>query len=193
MSNLDYWSLREQPDNPERLNVIIDLQRVTDLGDYPITLSEAKTQLRVTFSDDDTEIETLIKKAVRHIENYCNISIVYQRVQLIASMVREWSLPYGPVIGIESVQDSSGSTGSGPVQYTTSADSWEITGNLYNPGGEYRQKIVYTTGNFCPHDLKDCVLQVLTFLYENRGAEVNISELNKVLSNADRYKVLLWI
>lgn len=194
MPDINYWSLRDRNyDENERMNIIIDLKRVEDIGTVPISLAEAKTQLRVTFTDDDTEITALILKSIRHVENYCNISIIYQRVQLIACMQTDWALPYGPVVGIESVSDSEGQTGSGPVTFTTSERSWTIDGDLYGPGGGYRQKIVYTTGGILPADLKDVCLQVLTFLYENRGMSVAVTDLQHILSNADRYKIMLWI
>lgn len=194
MPDYNYWSSRYPGywDN-ENFNTIIDLQRVEDIGPVPISLAEAKTQLRVTFSEDDAEITTLILKAIKHVENYCNISIIYQRVMLIGCMHRDWKLPYGPVIGVESVSDSANNPGSGPATFTTTERNWTIDGDIYGPGGGYRQKIIYTAGNFLPADLKDAVLQVLTFLYENRGMKPDVSQLQEVLKNADRYKSLLWI
>jgi len=195
------------------MNAIIDLRRVTDLGSEFVTLAEAKTQLRVTFSDDNTEITALIKKARRHLENHLNISIVYQRIQLIAYLESEWKLPYGPVIGLESVSSSSGPSGSAPISYSP-VDNYSIDGDLFGPWGGgignpnlfterlsgchpqsagIRHKIVYTAGNFCPDDLKDVMLQVITFLYENRGKDTNITGLKEVLSNADNYLVPLWV
>ena len=175
------------------LNEIIDLKRVTNLGGDPITLEEAKTQLRVDFADDDTEITSLISKAIRHVESYCNISIAYQRISLISRMEREWKLPYGPVIGIESVSDNTLFTGSGPVSYESSDSDWKFDGDTFDPNGCYRMKIVYTAGNFCPPDLKDVILQVITFLYENRGEDIKTADLNDILKNADAHKVLIWI
>lgn len=174
-------------------NLIIDLKRVTDLGAEPITVDEAKTQLRVTFMDDDIEITALITKARRYVENYCNISIVTQRIQVIASLVDAWELPYGPVITIESVQDNSGVSGSGPVTFNNTTSEWRYTAGLFGPSYGYQYKIVYTAGMTCPDDLKDAILQVITFLYENRGKVADVTDLQKVLTNADNYKRLLWI
>lgn len=208
------------------MNQIINLTRLTDLGAEFITLAEAKTQLRVTFTDDDTEITALIKKARRHLETYLNISIVYQRIQMTAVLYHENKLPYGPVIGLESVQDNQGViTGSGPVSYSTTTTPYASDGDLFTPMAgvtgfysnvaneplrtsrlpAYRYKITYTAGNFCPDDLKDVMLQVVLFLYENRGRDVSIArvtagsdrtvspDLTALMSNADRYKCYLWI
>jgi hypothetical protein len=175
------------------MNQIINLKRVADLGSEFITLQEAKTQLRVDFTDDDTEITALITKARRLVENYCSISIVYQRIELVAILEHCWKLPYGPVIGIESVADSTGTQGSAPVNYTTSTNDWRFDGDSFDPGVySYRNKIVYTAGNHCPEDLKQVILKVITHLYENRGRTSNEDNLDKILKEADHYKVLLW-
>lgn len=176
-------------------NRIINLRRVTDLAGEPVTLAEAKEKLRVTFTDDDTEITALITRARRFVEEYCNISIVYQRIELIAQLVEEWTLPWGPVIGIETVQDSQGQTGSGPVSYESSTRNWWVDGDQFNPAGwgEYKTKLVYTAGGVCPADLKEVILEVIVFLYENRGRDVKITDLQTILTNADTHKVMLWI
>jgi hypothetical protein len=175
-------------------NLIIDLRRVTDLGSEPVTLAEAKTQLRVTFADDDTEITKLITKARRYVENYCNISIVYQRIQLTATICEAWQLPYGPVIGIESVLDSNSYSGSGPVTFTNSDIKWEWSGDTFYSPSNYTHRVQYTAGmGTVPEDLKDAILQVLTFLYENRGKTIDVTGLQEVLKNAQNYQRLLWI
>lgn len=176
------------------MNRIIEVKRVADLAGEPVTLQEAKTQLKVDFSDHDTEITALITKARRFVENYCNISIVYQRVELIAILEHEWKLPYGPVVGIESVADSSGTQGSGPTLFTAQTGDWRYDGNEFWPiSGCLRTKIIYTAGSYCPEDLKHVILEALTYLYENRKRDVKPDELLMVLKEADNYKVLLWI
>lgn len=173
-------------------NNIIDLRRVVNLGAIPITLAEAKAKLIIDFTDDDTVISALILQAIRYVENYCNISIIYQRIQLIGTLEREWKLPYGPVIGLESVGTSEGPSGSAPITYDA-ASSWALDGDLFWPSTRVRHKIIYTAGNFLPDDLKDACLQVLVFLYENHGKDSKVEDLKKVLKNADNYFVTLWI
>jgi hypothetical protein len=177
-----------------RGNQIINLTRVANLGSPPVTEAEAKTKCRVTFTDDDTEFTALILRAIRFVENKLNISIIYQRIELIALFETEWKLPYGPVIGLESVMDSQGMQGSGPISYATTESDYTIDGDLYCASGYYRQKIAYTAGNFCPDDLKELILEVTSFLYENRGKEVDVTKVGEIImSNGSHYFVPLWI
>lgn len=179
---------------PVQGNNIIDLKRVIDLEGEPVTLNEAKTQLRVTFDDDDVEIAKFITKARKRIENYCNISIVRQRVQLIAQMTCDYELPYGPVISIESVADSQGITGSGPMTFVTSTTNWQSAGDTFINPSAYNQRIIYQAGmSECPDDLKDAILQMVVFLYENRGKSIDVIGLEEVLRSSDAYKKMIWI
>lgn len=172
------------------MNRTIDLRRVVDLGSEFITLTEAKTQLRVTFTDDDTEITALITKARKAVENWCNISIVYQRIQFIGDLYVNWGLPYGPVIGIESVENPLSNQGSGPVTYEVDSDIWwQWDGDFFSPTPFKRYRITYTAGNYCPEDLKQVILEVLTFMYENRGKDTEAGQMEAILQKAIAYKV----
>ncbi len=176
------------------MNRTINLKRVVDLGSEFITLAEAKTQLRVTFTDDDTEITSLITKARKAVENWCNISIVYQRIQFIGDLYVNWELPYGPVIGIESVENPLSTQGSGPVTYEVNGDVWWQWGEgMFTPTPFKRYRITYTAGNYCPEDLKQVILEVLTFMYENRGKTDETGQMERILEKAVSHKVFLWI
>lgn len=179
------------PDDNCNRHEVYEVVRVAALESEPITLDEAKIQLRVTFTDDDTEITALIIKARKAVENYCNISIVYQRIRSVVAYGSCWPLPYGPVIGIESVQDRQTGEGSGPVVYQ-SAERWTSDGDEFSSSGKVR--VTYTAGMpYIPEDLKQVILEVISFLYENRGADTQVGDINKVLANADNYKRVIWI
>lgn len=170
------------------MNQIIDIKR-TASGGEPVTLAEAKAQLRVTFTDDDTEITALIPKARRHVENYCNISIVSTSITMVARLCDCWKLPYGPVKSITSVAMSDGSPGSGPVQYGNTDINWDTTGDMFNVSTAGLYSVTYNAGmGTIPEDLKDVILSVITFLYENRGKTKDQADLRHILSNADAYQ-----
>lgn len=174
-------------------NTILDLKRVAVLGNEPVTLQEAKTQLIVTDSDNDAKITELITVARQHLENYCSISIVYQRIQLIAILVGEWKLPYGPVIGLESVEQAVNTTGSAPL-YEAQTDNFGLSGDWFNPAASaFKQRITYTAGyTTCPYDLKQVILKVIAHLYDNRGQSIKEDDIKQIMKAADHYRVLLW-
>ncbi len=172
---------------------VISLKRVADLGQPPITLAEAKAQLIVDFSDDDTLITSLLTKATRAVESHCNISIIYQRIELTADFTEEWHLPWGPVVGVESVLTPVGNQGSGPTAYTVDTADWGLDGDDFNPKGCRRMRITYTAGNYCPDDLKQVILEVLTFMYENRGKTADAGKMEDILAKADSYRNLGWV
>ena len=201
-----------------QINRLINVQRSESSPTEPVTLAEAKAQCIVTYSDDDTLITSLITKARKSIENYCNISIVAQTVVMTADLYKEWELPYGPVTGIQSVQSRTSTQGSGPAVYSGLATGWgtdgtdfmtfipggandfnpsiPFTGNFGYPPYGSRYKIQYTTGytlgNPCPDDLKQAVLAQILFLYEKRGEQGDgICDQARVL--ADPYKRQLWL
>lgn len=175
-------------------NTIVDLKRVAVLGAEPVTLQEAKTQLIVTDNDNDAKITELITVARLYVENYCSISIVYQRIQLVAILVNEWKLPYGPVIGLESVEQSLTTPGSGPNTYETQTGDYQIAGDWFNPVySTLLQRVTYTAGYpACPYDLKQVILKVIAHLYDNRGQSIKEDDIKQILKAADHYRVLIW-
>lgn len=181
----------ENTDKPET-NQLIDISR-TDIGGEFVTLAEAKIQCRITFTDDDVEVTKFITIARKHIENWCNISIVYQRIVLIADFFVSWELPYPPVIGLESVENAVALTGSAPTTWQTSEINWGIIGNKFDPIGRYRYRITYTAGNYCPADLKQAILEQIAFLYEHRGEGGTSGISKEAMILAEPFKRLTWI
>lgn len=87
----------------------------------PVTLDEAKTHLRVTDSNDDAYITTLIKVARRMCERYAGVSFITQtRVVKLdhfpTCLTSEIELPYGPVISI-SGSDTAGTPNALGISY----------------------------------------------------------------------------
>lgn len=160
-----------------------------EIASEPVSLGEAKTHLRVTFPDDDVEIWRLITAARQAVENYCNISIALKRITLIADCVDCWTLPYGPVIAIESVENRTGRWAYGSM----GSDTYHTDGDQFE-GGPGRLRILYTTGmESCPEDLKQAILNQVAFLYENRGKTSDSGVCDQAQQLANPYRISIWI
>lgn len=189
-------------------NNYLDVKRTESSPVEPCTLTEAKAQLIITYSEDDTLITSLITKARKAIENYCNISIVSQSVVMTADLYNEWELPYGPVTGITAVQTRSTNEGSGPMTYASVASGWNTDGEeflsfipfgsdfwLTKPSaGQNRYRISYTTGyGTVPDDLKQAVLMQLAWFYEHRGEEKEFTVCEAAKQLANPYIRQAWL
>lgn len=173
------------------------------MGIEPVSLAEAKTHLRVTFNDDDVEIYRIITRARKYIENYCSISIVLQRIQVVANICGCWDLPYAPVVEIESVENRELYNGSGPMTYAPTTSDWGLDGNTFEDSGypqhistrdrfDSRTRVTYTAGGYCPDDLKAAILAQVAFMYEKRG-DTTDSKCDEALELAAPYRILRWI
>lgn len=171
---------------------IIDIRRVEYSVMEPVDLTEVKTHLHVTDSDNDTELTDLITKCRKAIGNYCSVSIVNTRITLIADFDGEWDLPYGPVTGLESVATKDTTIGSGIPGFTTLDEGWTVEGDVFYTCSPYRHKLIYTAGyETVPEDLKLAVLNEIYFRYENKGQnDNNVCMAARKL--ADPYKKI-WI
>lgn len=154
---------------------IHDIDRTELTTTEPITKAEVKERLKIHSSttEYDTEIDNLIPKVRKWVENACNISIIYTRVELWAEFEEAWELPYGPVIGVEFVGTVESTIGSGIPEFQTLEDGWEVKGvrflKFYTLS-PYVHKIVYTAGySTVPADLKLGLLDAVAYFYRNRG------------------------
>lgn len=78
---------------------------VTAPAEYPVSLQEAKDHLRVTVSDDDMMIYTLIKAAVDQVEEYTRRKLITQTWDFfIDSFMTNIYLPYGNLQSVTSVK-----------------------------------------------------------------------------------------
>jgi len=142
----------------------------TVTGPEPITLEEAKAWMRVDGATDDALITSLITQARELTENYLNISIVETTLVLTATERKELVLPYGPVNSIASCVD----TEAEPVSYDWNGFYMSFDQGTYSvTGGSsiYVQTITtYEAGTATiPAGLKLGLLEVILWLYENRG------------------------
>lgn len=120
-----------------------------------VSLEEAKKQLRIEadFTDDDEQIERLIKAAREHVEDYTDRAFVEQRLQMKwAGFPAALTLRRPPVIAIEAVAyiDSNGVEQLvDPAGYTVNLDARQPmivpSYGQYWPGGRVQPGAVTVT------------------------------------------------
>jgi hypothetical protein len=176
------------------MNLTIDLKRLGYIGNIPVVLDEAKTQLHITYSEDNAEIIEMIKRAISQIETHCNISIVPQRIQWIADLESEWKLPLGPVIGIESVENRDSNAGSGVGGFSTTTTTWVSFGDSFDPVVYCnRYRITYTAGMpTLSEDLRQAILKQVVWLFEHKGDEGLDGLSKEVKDMVEPYRVMIW-
>lgn len=161
-----------------------------------ISLSDLKSHLAITHTDDDTYLTALIKQVREATERYCGISIGSQtRVWTFDFDGCEWKIPYGPVISITSIARKKaagdyGETLTANTDYNLDGEH-EKTLNVFTGG---RCKVTYVTGyTTLPDGLKRGMLEEMAFRYEHRGDDNNAGELSKAAKMlVVRYKDFNW-
>lgn len=159
---------------------------VTAPAAIPVSVADFKTHQRVDGSDEDTYIESLIKKATMHLEQICNRKFITQTWKLFLD---DWpgdaeiELPYGRTQSVTSItykaQDG-GSTTFASDNYTVDTDlapgrvvigydkSWP-TATLFNVNPITVEFVCgYGDAAAVPEDLKHAVELLAAHWYENR-------------------------
>lgn len=154
------------------------IKRVSVPTTNPVTLNEAKARLRIDVDTDDVDLLSMIRGAADFIEgpNGAGIAITSQQYQVFYdSFPSEFTLPIHPVISVDSIKyELSGEQTLSTSVYETdvyrglirpkSGQSWPSTDTVYNA-----VTVTYTAGYLdVPQDLKDAVLLLAGFRYENR-------------------------
>lgn len=82
------------------------LKLITPPATEPMTVSEAKTHLRVDFTDDDTYITSLVTAARKYCENFQNRSFITQTWELALDSFPEspFQLPNPPLQSVTSIK-----------------------------------------------------------------------------------------
>lgn len=87
----------------------MSIETVTEPASEPITTAEAKSHLRIEWSEEDTYIDTLIAAAREYVETYCDIALLTQTLRLTldgfpSSDLEPIFLPKPPVQSITSIK-----------------------------------------------------------------------------------------
>lgn len=155
-----------------RVEVIV----TTDAATEPVTLAEAKEHLRVSGTDEDAYITSLISAARRWCEGYLNRSITARTLTANFSDAdgreNEFTLPYPPIATVTSM-----------TEYTYAGTSTVIT-DFENAGASQERlrlsvgyaipsdtlyEVVYTTSASAANEaIKQALLVLISTMYENR-------------------------
>lgn len=155
-------------------NSIIETKRTwAGTPTLPVSLTEVKTHLHITDTENDTELGDMINRVTKRVEDYCNISIVEQTVILIADLKGRMRLPFPPVVSIESISVTDGNFN--PTTEDLTVDDYSLIGHqdaMFQSSRCAIHTINYTTGmDSVDENLKLAILEEILYRYENRGDE----------------------
>ncbi len=181
------------------------LKIVTPPTVEPITTSEAKSYLRVDFSDDDTFIATCIRSAREYYQSLANRSIGVQTLELGLDRFPDIiELPHPPLISVTSVKykDSAGveTTMVAGTDYLVDVDS--EPGRIVRPYLKlwpvftrwpiYPVRVVYVAGKATiPEQIKTSILYHVALLYRYRDEAPSPEEM-AVLHRMYAFQKLRW-
>jgi len=147
----------------------------------PITLAEARTYLKVDYTDEDTLISSLISAVREQVELFTGLGIVARTIEYFDDEIsEEIVLPYPDHASITEVKInnviSTAYKKTGLSQFIIYPESTFLSGE--NDQGIY---IKYVTSGTCPSGVKLEMLKIIDEKYRNRGNtfEGSISELNE--------------
>ncbi len=174
---------------------MFDINHKTQPSSEPVTTSEAKVKLGITYSDDDTLIGNFITTARQQVEKYCGIAIGSQTKELWfdACSDEEYAIPYPPIISVDTVTLK---TDLATYTAKTLGTDYDIDGTInktFRPFTCGRWKLAFTCGyTTIPQGIKDAVLTQTVHLYEHRGDEANQGLCQMAMEKAQQYKNYSW-
>lgn len=158
------------------------LMRVAAPASEPVTLTEAKTYLRVDAAAEDVLIADLITAARMTAEDWMKRSLISQSWKLAYDDCLEEcvSLPMGPVSAVTSVTAVNRDGGTLAISadgYYLSADKTQLM--LDSPVFAFRVEVIYATGYgnaaAVPRPIKQGLLAHIAALYDCRGDAGNMA------------------
>lgn len=158
----------------------IFIDGITILADAvvePVSRTDAKNWMRISYDDDNTMIDELITSSRKHLEKLTGLSLCNKKIKTNVELTGEvpavWmvDVPYGPLLCLDE------------IRYKTGINSWEVLENnveyekiggklWFYAAGCY--EITYQAGyGDLPADLENDLLTLVAFMYENRGKKMN--------------------
>ena len=155
-----------------------EVKIITAVETELISTATAKSYLKVDHVDENELIDDLIKASREQIEKWCGVSIGEQERQWIVDIEEETEIPYGPIVISEEDELTASLKDSDGYEEMTIDDDYELESDAqfvtFTPGTSGRWKLEYTCGyttDTLPPGLKIIWLQLIAFLYLNRGNE----------------------
>ena len=176
---------------------------VTPPRSEPVSLNEAKKQLRVTACNDDEHISNLIKVSRDRVEKFCNRFFTTQTVDIVydSSLPDKYiCLPYPDLESVEqlSYYDSYGVEGVIPnTDYTFNSETQRITASTSFPVDAISFRVRVVTG--APADFqgaKIAMLMTIADLFDLRVESVvgfSVSNNPAAVNNMWPYRVELGV
>lgn len=161
------------------MNVVYSVKLGEPTGSEPVSLSEAKAQLRVDTTADDTLITALISSARHQIEQFTCVSLVARSVDLVAKLDGSFlfELPYGPITNTPTVTELA--MYGGTNEPITTFDSYGDFFIQIKPQVCGMYAVSYESGyTNLPGALKSAVLHQVAYLYEHRGDDEGIDQIS---------------
>jgi uncharacterized phiE125 gp8 family phage protein len=144
----------------------------TDLVAEPVSLTEAKANMKIVdFTTDDTLITSLIKSSRLHLEKFTSLSFGTKNIVAILENDRyEFEIPYGPIQSVTSVEKWDGDE-----WVTLKADTdYYVVGDDLKVFTYSKFRITYVAGyTSLPEDLKTDIKTLTAWQYQNRGIQIN--------------------
>lgn len=148
------------------MNSLISKTVTTDIVTELVTVDDAKLWLKITFSEDDSIIASLIKAARLYLENLTNFALGVKTMEIIVDLIytESYYLP-SPLISILTFTRWNGSAFVANTGYYLFRNSLAI-----DDSGRY--KITFTCGySVLPADFKTDILKLVAWNYQNRGLD----------------------
>jgi hypothetical protein len=148
------------------MNTLISKTVTTDIVTELVTVEDAKLWLKISFTEDDTLIASLIKAARIYLENLTNFALGAKTMEIIADLdyTESYYLP-APLTNILTFKRWNGTEFVDNTGYYLFRNSLAL-----DDSGRY--KITFTCGyTTLPADFKTDILKLVAWNYQNRGLD----------------------
>lgn len=153
------------------MNYILgDIEIVSDLVAEPVSVTECKNWMKITFAEDDGVILGMVASARRMLEKYTGLSFGTKVLKVTIDVEDElFELPHGPLTEIDSV---TAVIDMGNTQVLTAGTDYEKVSRLIRLRTKGLHIIEYKAGfTSLPSDLRTDILRLVAWMYANRGIQ----------------------